>query len=202
MNKHFSNEKIAEMLKSMSEDETRELIASLNAYRSNISKNKNEESKNRLCDMMKTTYKKHCMLTYVNSNGEKGKITLDGADFPYYIRLDNPEAKIKAVPQYWWLRQGVRAYEDKIIYTETDKSDAPRIAHIRPTLVFDIEDESGLKKGDIFTINDCKYQMISDNVALKSDCLSGSCTFDKNIIKYILKGWLDEVVEKNKNETV
>ena len=198
MNKQISNEEITELLKTMNEDEMRELVASLNAYKSKISKKESIKTGNRLFEMNGTRYKKRCTLTFENSDGEKGKIMLVGASFPYLRGFEVYKDEIKPVPQYWWLLYNTLVYKNQEVYKDPERWDIPRVGHIRPTLVLDIEDKSGLKRGDVFTINGCEYQMINDSVAIKSDCLSGNCTYDESIMNYILKGWFDEVVEKNK----
>ncbi len=198
MNKQISNEEITELLKTMNEDEMRELVASLNAYKSKISKKKSLKTGNRLFEMNGTRYKKRCTLTFENSDGDKGKITLAGASIPYWSHYYYSKDEVNPVSQYWWVKNDYLIYKNQEVKKDPQKWDIPRVGHIRPTLILDIEDESGLKRGDIFTINGCEYQMINDSVAIKSDCLSGNCTYDESIMNYILKGWFDEVVEKNK----
>ena len=197
MDKNEFTRELNELLSSMSEEEIERTLNALNGCKSAISKKVSREKGDK-ARLLATVEQNEAEFHYESRDGRSaGTIKLLGASLLTLQDYNLLKHRIPGTKDPWWLYDGCIIKNEKVNYNFTGT-----VGKIRPVVL--IEEINGdLKPGDIFFINDEKFLLISQCLAIKSICLEDFCThktyyYECSVIKLCVDGWYMKLIRENK----
>ena len=198
MDKNEFTKELKELLSSMSEEEIEKTLNALNGCKSAISKKVSRE-KGEKARLLSTVERNEAELRYTSDDGKsEGIVRLLGASLLTCQDFDLLKDYITGSNDAWWLY-------DKNIVSNGHRNYAYKstTGKIRPIVM--VKEISGdLKVGEWFYINDTKFRLISQCLAIKSSCLDDYCTYfasnyECSVLKLCVDGWYMKLIRENKN---
>ena len=194
MNSSSFADKLKEMTGCMTGEEIRDAIDRLKEYRTNAFKRKSIDKA--IAAQIASEAQDEAEL-YFRHRGAVRKLKTTGASVLTKEVFEELRSFIPVIRLPWWLHNGQAVIENslRIAYRPT--------ANIRPVLCISDLSESGLRIGDIFMINGEYLKLISEMIAIRTDCLKGFCSFtsgydDESMVRLCVEGWYGKLVRENR----
>lgn len=195
--KEFATE-LKDLLSSMSEEEIEKTLNALNGCKAAISK-KNNLEKGEKARLLSTTERHKAELRFTGRGGKEGTIKAIGASL--LTRFDFGEARniLPGIKGDWWLYDKGRVSNN---YTERC-FDQKTVGKIRPVIIVD-EIKGDLRQGEVFSINDETFRLLSPCLVIKNNCLDDLCTYNAanyecSVLKLCVDGWYMKLIKENQS---
>ena len=196
MDKYEFDEELKAVVGYMSEEEIGKAIDAIDKCKRAIFK-EHSRMMSEISELLQNAEQNEAMLTYSTRWSKTGKLKVLGASMLSTCDFNRYYHKIPAIGSEWWLN-------DKIVVVKSDidwrynKS----VAYVRPILIVSDPRSSGLYPGNVFYINEEKFKLLSNSIAIKTRCLGDVCSFtedyENSLIKFCVDGWYARLVRVNK----
>ncbi len=193
MNSSSFADKLKEITGCMSGEEIRDAIDRLNSYRTSAFR-KNSIDKGMAAQIVSEAMDEAEL--YFRYRGAVRKLKTTGASVLTKEVFEELKRFIPVIDGPWWLHNGQAVLENR------SRIDDRPTANIRPVLCISDLSGSGLRIGDIFMINGEYLKLISERIAIRTDCLQGFCSFrsdyDDSLVRLCVEGWYGKLVRDNR----
>ena len=212
MNKNDFKSELKELMSSMSENEIEKAISALSRCKTRVYK-KNNQKNGEKARLYSTTERHESELYYVGLRRKEGTIKVIGASLLTVHDYDLLKDVLPANNDSWWLydksvysdcdkfRVSIRSSGREISRLENNENDNKISGKIRPVLVID-KINGDLSAGDVFYINDEKFQLLTPSIAIKTACFKELCTYnaadyESSVLRYCVDGWYMKLIRDN-----
>ena len=193
--KEFTAE-LKDLLSSMSEEEIEKTLNALNGCKEVIRK-KNNLEKGEKARLFSTFERNEAELHFVGNENKEGTIKAIGATLLTSDDFERTKSILPAIEKCWWL------YDLKRVSGNYAWSYGFNTGgRIRPIVI--IEEINGdLEPGEVFSINDESFRLLSPSLMIKHNCFEDLCTYDApnyecSILKLCVDGWYSRLIKENK----
>jgi len=195
MRKKDFNQELKKMIGNMSLEEMEQTIAALNECKNKVYAKKFSLKKD-IANLLMYSTRRESELAFTHSELSDGKIKIIGATilsaYEYYRQKENiPECSC-----VWWVINNYLISKKRKLPASSFSSEK---AYIRPVLIMEDASEAGLSIGDSFEIKGDSFFVLTNNIALKTECLDvccayGSTEYKTSAVKPYVDSWYEKLI--------